>query len=106
MGVNGWIELKVVPRWPAPGREASLGLRPEQAMWLAQRGAAGGHCWMFARFDCKGKGAGPRRYGLYFWTRLGPWSQKYNCEELEWRATKVWEKTVDWEEFAEIIGRE
>lgn len=49
--IPGWIELKILNGWPV--RSTTIvrlpKFRPGQRLWLRQRAAAGGRCWLLLR---------------------------------------------------------
>ena len=51
-GKNCWIELKYIKEWPKrPSTKVSLPLRPEQKLWIKQRGDMSGSVWVMARIE-------------------------------------------------------
>ncbi len=49
-GVEGWLELKHVPKWPArPTSRVDVGLRPSQRDWLKDRWRCGGNAYVLAQ---------------------------------------------------------
>jgi hypothetical protein len=82
-GVEGWIELK--HRADPPKREATpvfpdgLGLRFAQKLWLAERAASGGRCWIMSRV---GRGTWLIHHGSWAFT-----FNHMSMKELEETAT-------------------
>ncbi len=51
-GVGGWIELKVLPKWPALDKPVKIEhLTPQQKNWLWLRGNAAGRCWLLLKIQ-------------------------------------------------------
>jgi len=48
-GVQGWIELKVVAKWPSRGALRVRHLTREQVLWLRARARAGGRTFLLLR---------------------------------------------------------
>lgn len=64
-GINGWIELKFLPKWP-PTDKTILKLRkfkPEQRNFIRKRGRTGGHCFLMLMVGDRN----PRDYVLWNW---------------------------------------
>lgn len=61
-GVNGWIELKQVPKWPVKADTLikPAHYTPEQVNWIRARGKRGGHCFVFIK-------VGKEDYYLFTW---------------------------------------
>lgn len=96
-GVQGWIELKYVPKPPVRlGTPFRIGLRPEQAVWLQQRGRVGNYCWVLARVQ-------NLQWLLFDWREarilLNPQGYHGMCS----LATKNWVAGLDPEEFLDTI---
>ena len=60
-----WLELKWFPREPLMHSRVQLGMRPEQRVWLTQRGRAGANCFVALQ-------AGSDWY-LMWWARAVGW---------------------------------
>ena len=49
-GINGKIELKYIPEWPKrPTTLVKLPLRPDQKIWIKNRGVIAGNVWALIR---------------------------------------------------------
>lgn len=50
-GVNGWIELKQIAKWPSnfEGLAKSKKYTPEQVNWLMKRGRKAAHCFIIIK---------------------------------------------------------
>lgn len=53
-GINGWIELKQIERWPVKAETLvkPKHYTPEQVNWLVDRGNKGGHCFVIVKVHC------------------------------------------------------
>jgi len=94
-GVNGWIELKAMARWPREGLRIP-GFTLEQKRWLQSRDEAGGNVWIFLRIG--------RDYLLI----SGKYSFHLDAMDVSGKYPipfKIWDGSVDWDEFAKIIGQ-
>ena len=102
-GLQGWIELKVLPEWPkkfnTPVRFPKL--TPWQKHWLIKRGHFGGGTWLFVRIE--------KSYLLFHWRTLTTVGRsavgQSNREELILKASGVWDGQVNWDEFADILKK-
>lgn len=106
-GVDGWIELKAIDRWPA--RDATpvrVGIRPAQVRWLSLRGQHGhGHCYVLLAV---GRGA-KAEFVLVGWRDV----PRLSTDTL----TRVdivggglptahrWIGSIDWQSFSYAISR-
>ena len=51
-GINGWIELKYIARWPSLAKtKVKFPLRAEQKHWILNRGAVAGNVWGMVRIE-------------------------------------------------------
>jgi len=58
-GVNGWIELKQIPKFKGSNLVKPDKYTPEQINWIKRRGKKAGHCFIFVKVD--------DRYFLFDW---------------------------------------
>lgn len=50
--VNGWVETKVLNKWPKRGGVVKIDhYTPQQKNWLRIRGRIGGHCFLLLKVD-------------------------------------------------------
>lgn len=85
-GKQGWIELKVLDKWPAkPSTIIHLPLfTKEQKAWLTMRGIAGGRCFFLLKVDTEDT------WLLYKHTNvllIGSWAQ----QDMLANALAVWQ---------------
>ena len=88
-GINGWIELKFLPKWPS-NPDAPVKFRkfkPEQRNFLVSRGMAGGHCFLLALIGNKN----PREIIMWSWEDV---SSIYRGKPEAWlRKRSIYEST-------------
>ena len=90
-GFEGWVELKVVSRWPVRGGPLRTPhFTKDQRWWLRTRTKYGGHAGLLLRVD-----KGPKRYLML----PGAWAAEYlgevTREVLEKTALEVWGPNFD-----------
>lgn len=86
-GLSGWIELKVVDRWPS-GRDVPVRVphfTKQQRFWHRRHHQAGGASFVLLRVD-----ASPRRYLLLPGAWAAEWLGKVEREMLEAGALAGW----------------
>lgn len=99
-GVDGWIELKALDRWPKrAGTRVTSGLTLIQGRWLVDRAQKGnGQCFIFLKVG--------RDYLLWRWIDahiLAP-TARVNQAALKALAMKKWENRIDFDELAEVLA--
>ncbi len=94
--VQGWIELKVLPRWPSLNRIVKLEkFTPQQKAWLINRGQFAGACWFLL---CVKK-----EWLLFHWMNVREIG-KLPIRELKSKAALMWiEKEMGQEGFREML---
>lgn len=95
-GVNGWLELKSVPKWPGQ-KAAALEVphfTPDQRVWLSCRGRAGGNCHLLLEVGDD---------LLLFDHRGAEFVGIANREALLSHAVAAWSKVVPRDEFAAAL---
>lgn len=99
-GVDGWIELKSLSKWPA--RESTpvrIGLRKEQSIWLAQRAQSGnGRCFILVRVG--------REHLLFHAVLGGPLVRGIIRSEMYALATNRWTRGIDWDTLCHELTKE
>jgi hypothetical protein len=95
-GINGWIELKVIPAFP---KRESTPVRidhftREQRMFLRARGRAGGYCFFLLR-------VGRREHILVPWYNV-PLVDDWTRADLI-RAGVHFQSGIDWDRFADAL---
>lgn len=93
--VNGWIELKQVPKWPVKAETLVKPSKytPNQVSWIKKRNKKGGHCFVIVRVNRKeyflfrADIARELRKGLsradYFCHSIAHWTDHVNPDELK-----------------------
>lgn len=97
-GVDGWLELKVLSRWPTrPETPVRLGLRADQALWLRDRAkVGGGRCWVLGQVG--------RDYMLLPWWRGPAIVAGLTRVQMEGDfRTRVFRGRIPWEVFTEAL---
>lgn len=94
-GVNGWIELKHMTRYPKRG-PIRVPLRPEQIVFLSRRGARGKNCWIFLRVE--------KDHYLVSSSYAKMISSGITRSWLIEVSRKSWMGTINWSEFSEMIS--
>ncbi len=98
-GVQGWIELKQIPRWPSKTTTLiKLGhFKKEQRAWLKIRQIHGDLCWMLLKVD-------------KIWMIFSPDKFQYvgttTKDDLIRSANKVWIKTPEPYEFIDLVTKQ
>lgn len=96
-GKNLWVELKYIREWPKrPATKVKLPLRPEQKLWIKQRGSLSGDVWVFVRIgdDFFLLNWGDAIKACDGWTRDEWWDS----------ITDRWYNRVDFDEFITVLG--
>lgn len=97
-GVDGWIELKQIPRWPA---RASTLVKPskytaDQVNWLRRRAKKGsGQCFVFVRVD--------KEYFLFSYLRARQVRQGLVQDDYRKLSLASWTGGIDPQEFIAAI---
>lgn len=87
-GVQGWMELKYL-EWPKrPTTPVKIGLRPEQAIWLTQRGQVGTYCSILVR-------VGLHEWFLFNWQDARDLLQPKHQNELFQMSACYWANQID-----------
>ena len=95
-GVDGWIELKAVDRWPT-GVPLTVGLTAEQAAWLKLRGrAGGGRCFVLVR-------VGRFDHLVFHWRVARRLVEPVPAHEVSGLALRWWRHSVDFDELEQIL---
>lgn len=95
--VNGWIELKHVPKAPIKS-ETVMKIKhwtAEQENWLITRGKRGGSCFVLIQIE--------NCYLLIDWSEchlIG----KVNFTQLCDAAIRVWHSRINWEELTKLLS--
>jgi hypothetical protein len=95
-GVNGWIELKYIKEWPKRlSTKVKLPLRPEQRLWIRQRGRVAGDVWVLCRIE--------DNFFLLSWSRA-----EKACEGFDWYEWKKyshsnWLDKINFNELKEAL---
>jgi hypothetical protein len=95
--VEGWIELKKLPRWPRPGEPVRCGhFRPGQRVWIRRRARAGGRVHVLLQVGrdwllLPGRAAAEE---------LGTATQ----QRLEELAVRVWRKRMNMKELETCLS--
>jgi hypothetical protein len=93
-GTGGWLELKVLKRWPARKMTpVKIGLTKEQALWLRQCGKHGnGNCFILLR-------VGRGDFLLFNWQQALALTEPRLQTDIRQRALRTWKKRVDFNEL-------
>lgn len=96
-GLEGWIELKHVPAWPA---RAITPVRPKltakQSTWMLDRSRSGtGLCFVLLKVD--------RTFLLFGQEAFDALIDGDQQDRLRARARAVWERRINWDQFAKLI---
>lgn len=97
-GVQGWIELKAIDRWPKRSSTiVRVGLTAIQRRWLVARGSCGERCWVLLYV------VDPRAFLLFPWNKLGNLEDGADRRRVKKDALVVWYDRIDWDEF-EVVA--
>lgn len=94
---NSWVELKYVREWPKKdATKVKLPLRPEQKLWIKNRGSVAGDVWVMVRIA--------DAFFLLTWEQAveatSGWTQK------EWRLIDTqWEYEIDFPQLTAILAK-
>lgn len=99
-GIQGWIELKILPKWPSRANTVIQLPHPkrikQQKLWLWERGEYGGHTWLLLKVQ--------KEWLLFSHKQLYQIG-KYDRKGLEACCTKVWIGTPPVDEFIATITK-
>ncbi len=97
-GQSGWLELKVIPKWPKHSNTVIKipHFKPSQRVWLFNRGCYG-QTWLFIRAE--------KEYMLFDGRDVAEIGKSLNKEELLKKSTVSWEKSVCVKELEELLSR-
>jgi len=98
-GVDGWIELKSLTRWPIKNDALiDVGLSREQAIWLTSRGSRGnGQCFILLRVG--------REHLLFPWTVAKTLVEKQTQNELYLMSVEHWFRgSIDFDRLTARLG--
>lgn len=95
-GVQGWIELKVIEKWPVrPTTTVRIPhYKDYQRQWCQRRGKFGGRTFLLIRVE--------RTFILYHWSKVEIVGL-VNQVQLRSNALKVWENRVDFAEMERLL---
>lgn len=93
-GVNGWIELKQIPKFKGENPVKPDKYTPEQINWIRRRGKKSGHCFIFVKVE--------DRYFLFDWKFAKEISSGMTKYEYITHCIQWW-KNIDPDEFLELI---
>ena len=97
-GVNGWIELKQIEKWP---KKQITKVKPkkftsEQINWINKREKKGGHCFILVKIE--------KEYFLFY----PNWAKriKEGLTETEYNSYCIakWDKSINIDDFINIIA--
>ena len=93
-GRQGWVELKVLPRWPRPETPVKMAHFTQlQRVWLVERGRAGGRCFLLL---------GVERDALLLPWRAIELRDERTLGELA-AVGLLWRSHIDWTKLAESL---
>lgn len=95
MAVNGWIELKYLPKIPK-GQLTIRHYTVDQRNWLIRHGKRSGLCFLLLQID--------REYMIFDWTKVARVGQATFEEHREF-AVKTWTGKINWSELGAILSQ-
>ena len=91
-GKHGKIELKYIKEWPVREfTKVKLPLRPEQKLWINQRGKLSGDVWVLIRIE--------NSFFLLKWQQVGSACEGWTKHEWHCRAHECWAEKIDFKQL-------
>lgn len=98
-GCQGWIELKVLPKWPV--KETTIvkirHFTETQKAWLLNRGCHGGRCYMLLKISSS------REYLLFDYVQVKIHMDKRTKDELIEGCSAYYKNNIDFDSLALIL---